>query len=342
MAPLTEFQVRDLKLGELIKLAHEDWEIPRLSNPKLESVSLSMRANTARVRNTMLVPTSIAGYAERIRRWVDQAEFEITGSLSNLTTSTEDTQNRIRDRFIELQQFEISNAEKIQGTPERDKQVLENHRDALNLLEPILKNPFGAHGFLALFSAHVTGTWTAIESMSGDLWEAALNSHPQILASLRGSSGRISSLASGRQKSTEQSKRDQIESKSVSLNLIQMNDFDLREKMGTLLREKFEFSRLTNIREAYSCAFSEKADAIDSALSNKSLDCLSVVRNVLVHKAGFADAEYARRCRILGAPVTEVGKPVLLDGEVIVSLIKPAIDSAKSLMRAVGDWIEQN
>jgi hypothetical protein len=37
-----------------------------------------------------------------------------------------------------------------------------------------------------MFSGYITGTWTAIETMIGDLWEAALNTHPEILAALNG------------------------------------------------------------------------------------------------------------------------------------------------------------
>jgi hypothetical protein len=121
-----------------------------------------------------------------------------------------------------------------------------------------------------------------------------------------------------------------------------MHGFDVRERMGTILRPRFEFTRLANIREAYSCAFSEKASRVDTALASKSLDAISILRNALVHKAGRADAEYLRRAAELKLPKPELGEPILLDGQVISNLVRPAIVTAGHLMTAVSDWIEQN
>src|SRR4051795_12792316 len=49
-------------------------------------------------------------------------------------------------------------------------------------LEGIAEIPLGALAFLGMLTAPVTGTWTAIEALVGDLWETALNCHPKTLA----------------------------------------------------------------------------------------------------------------------------------------------------------------
>jgi hypothetical protein len=65
MASIPDFPVRDLKMEAITKLAHEDWDLPTPENTNLETVSLSFRANIARVRFLMLLPTSIAGQMAR-------------------------------------------------------------------------------------------------------------------------------------------------------------------------------------------------------------------------------------------------------------------------------------
>ena len=114
--------------------------------------------------------------------------------------------------------------------------------------------------------------------------------------------------------------------------------------MGTIFRRqrRFEFTRLSSVREAYSCAFSEKSSRIDAALANKSLDALSAIRNILIHKAGKADAEYIKQSSYLKIPKTPIGSPVLLDGQNVAELIGAAIASAKSLFIGVDDWLRHN
>ena len=41
-------------------------------------------------------------------------------------------------------------------------------------------------GFEGILTGSIVGTWTAIEALAGDLWEAALNAEPEILSKLNG------------------------------------------------------------------------------------------------------------------------------------------------------------
>lgn len=63
-----------------------------------------------------------------------------------------------------------------------------------------------------LMSLQVVAAWTVFETLFGDLWEAALNAHPNKLSDLKGA---------GRQISTKH---------------IQRHGYDLSDKMGTLLK----------------------------------------------------------------------------------------------------------
>jgi hypothetical protein len=334
-----DFPVRDLKYMAITKLAHHDWKIHKPKNASLELVSKSFRANTARIRLLMLLPTHIAGTVEEVHVARAFAEYDVTGELSREDLPP-DIFSKVNDHHIGILRIDRAEKLKKKGTPEWDKIVGEFHFAAVETVEGITTSPLGAYGFVPLFSAFITGVWTAIESMSGDLWEAALNSHPTILAALRGKA-RIG----GPNKSAYPAQRGGgPDSKSVPLDMIELHKFDVRTSMGTIFRRqrRFEFTRLSGIREAYSCAFSEKSSKIDAALASKSLDALSAVRNVLVHKAGLADAEYVRLSSSFDVPKTELGSPVLLDGEVVAKLVKGAVTSANSLLIAVDDWTRQN
>ena len=113
--------------------------------------------------------------------------------------------------------------------------------------------------------------------------------------------------------------------------------------MGTLLRQGFIFTRLEGIRAAYSAAFDEQSSKIDMALADKSIDALSIVRNVLVHRAAIADKEYEDKCKSVQAiPQLRVGERFPINGAIIGNITGPAILKSMELIEAVDRWIESH
>lgn len=86
--------------------------------------------------------------------------------------------------------------------------VLETLADDIELLS----------GFEAWIASQITGTWTAFESMSGDLWQAALNCKPKELAKLSGQKGK---------QSTELNETNKYEGRQIDLNLVIKYNFDV-------------------------------------------------------------------------------------------------------------------
>lgn len=341
----SQFPVRDIKFEEIAKCAIEDWDLPELKHPQLENVAMSFRSNIARVRGMMLIPTTIAWLTALTTRTHSIAEFEITGSvIRDVLSLPPDIRSKVEALGTTMVSAEIDKASAKSRTPEWDAFVTKLHFDASSSFKNYLGVPLGAFGFLDTLSTPITGTWTAIETLLGDLWEASLNYHPRTLALLKGKAERIAKLSKGLAQNQRSNRETQRESKNVPLDLIGMNDFDLRNCMGTVFRRqgRFEFTRLTNIREAYSQAFSENSGPIDSALRSPSLDCLNVLRNIIVHKALIADAEYLSHSKFLNIPKAEIGTPVHLDGKIVSDLIRQAISSTKRLSIAVDNWIAQN
>src|SRR5262249_796210 len=154
------------------------------------------------------------------------------------------------------------------------------------------------------------------------LWVESVNSHPQRLASLSGVANRIEKLAATRESDTVDQDLSEIETVEGEEKKVHLRDlgkltnetYNLASTMGTLLKDRFRFITLTGIRRAYSSAFSKHYSAIDRALANPALDALSLVRNVIVHKAGIVDQRYFKDSKAVPcAPKVDVDNPIVLD-----------------------------
>jgi hypothetical protein len=238
------------------------------------------------------------------------------------------------------------------------------HRVTDNLLHPL---------FESLMSTQIVMTWTAFETLAGDLWVASVNAQPEHLASLTGTESRIRKLlqersspahggepgedkpqeAAGEQGTHGDLDDDAGEPRgktSVTLGdmfKVTKGKYDLGGRMGTLLvqAKRVQFTSLEGIRGAYSLAFSEKvkrarAQRIDAALANKGLDALSAVRNLIIHKAAIADAVYLDDCKTAPtAPLLKEGESLQLDGEMCQTMIVPVIKASVELVKAVDSWL---
>jgi hypothetical protein len=158
--------------------------------------------------------------------------------------------------------------------------------------------------------------YSAFETMSRDLWEAAVNVCPDRLAP----TGNI------------HIDRNLVKSKS---------DYDFTRRAGTALLKKGAFQKLKGIRDEYENSFREHNGRINVALGNKSLDALSVVRNVIVHKGGTIDTEYQEGSRGLKAflPKLRIAQRLTVNGRMVAKIIIPAQQSGLELIQAVQSWL---
>jgi len=181
-------------------------------------------------------------------------------------------------------------------------------------------------GIAGTLSAYVVQAWTAFETLVTDLWEVALNTHPDALSQL-----------------ADAKTNDIVETggKTVSLSILQKYDYDLKAVMGTVLRSKFKFDSLDGIREAYLAAFGKKGmEALHEALADDALSAASAIRQVIVHRAGVVDEKYVRRSANLAlAPKLKVGAELVLDGEIVAGLLSTAVPKALDVLLFVDEWI---
>ena len=174
----------------------------------------------------------------------------------------------------------------------------------------------------ALFYAAVSSSWGMFESVAKDSWIASLNARPDLLA--HGALARNSSAGAD----------DPLRNKQVSVNILARYGYNLRQRMGTLLAPKFDFTSISGIREAFSASFRNDV-AIAKALASARLAELEVTRHLIVHRAGWIDEEYQRRMAQHGP----LGKRLVLDGRRVGALSNAAIEASCELLKAIDHWM---
>jgi hypothetical protein len=109
------------------------------------------------------------------------------------------------------------------------------------------------------------------------------------------------------------------------------------------LSKKPRFRSRDAFRETYRRAFGNNAPDIFAALNDTSIDALALLRNVIVHKSGLADEDFRK-----GVALTPLLsrfsrlRPdglIVLDGELVRSILDPAFQSGYKLIVALNRWL---
>jgi hypothetical protein len=320
---------RDLKLKACLESFQGFGELPVLKTAALRPVGAAYERNIRRVYTLIMFPLVTITSTVMTQKAIVETQAQLPSGATN---------DEVGEAVKAALNKAILKREEILGSSDGRAQRLmdaEVQTALLMLKFAVTAIEDGAEAWLA---AQVTGTWTAFEAMSEDLWEAALNTKPRGLAELTGKSKRLRSDTANDPSHTANSGEDK--DKGVRLNLLQKYDYNLSSSMGTILKGKYGFDRLEGIRRAYAEAFSKDSAAIDKVLNEKTLDALSVVRNNLVHNGGIVDSEYLRRSKDLPAEaIADENSPIPLDGELVVQLIGPVMKHGHDLVVAVDDWL---
>src|SRR5579864_5644027 len=180
-----------------------------------------------------------------------------------------------------------------------------------------------------MMSSQLILSWSAFETLAGDLWEEAVNAHPRILANMR----------AGVRANT----RGTQESKTLPMRFLEMHGYDIKNKMGTILIEhRGPFQTLDKIADAYQSTFPRGACSASSPEFWKNPDVRSAcaIRNLIIHQAGVIDEDFSKQHR--GDPRLSGYKPgerFALDGELMRKILPGLYLFAGELIRSVDTWI---
>ena len=303
------------------------------------NVAEAFTLNLVRLKSLMAFPAYLADFSSHIHRFQLIAhheefdDFDIENRLNDGPTA-----KKLFKRFQELFHERTQSLIDMQNDASKLEKLANDMAEKGGAIAVIISmSAAAANSFELAMMSYITSAWTMFETAAADLWEAALNYRPQGLAELSGAK-RYRRRDANRAKDEAQ----KLE-KSVKLDSIRAHEWDTRNRMGSILRDKFAFTTLGRIREAYESAFYKKADDIDKVITNECFDRLSALRNVIVHKAAKADAEYVRRCRDFPAlPQVQKGDKITFHGQMVANLIYDCSNATCALIIVVDAWLADN
>lgn len=301
---------------------------PSFKNACLASVATSFQENIRRVENLLEVPFRVALETSLYANALCHAHAKVFGTLSpkpdQYAAKGKDVAALMQVLWVGAR-TQANQSRQVRSKEGRAFTDEERQHGAGYLKILAQDSPPMTEGVDAVFSAAILGQWTAIETMCGDLWEAAVNWHPKGLSNLSHQAKRIIKKASTRTEKELNKKKSKSQVSATvrlgSLERYSRGTFDLSQSMGTLLRAKLHFTSLSSIRQAYGRTF-PPTDPIDEALASNALDALSVTRNVIVHRGGRADDEYVANAKAIPlAPRVAKGEQIPIHGEWIAPIL---------------------
>ncbi len=176
-----------------------------------------------------------------------------------------------------------------------------------------------------LLYALTSSAWAVFECAAKDSWIAALNCRPLQLAQPTLMELPKEPTVAG------------ITGKQIEVGLLARYGFDLRDKLGTLLAPKFDFTSVSGMQFAFAAAFQGVPD-IEQLLTDPKLSILEATRHLIVHRAGVIDEEYRRRTKELAA----TGQQLLISDVRATELANSAVSGGCKLLRAVDAWLIAN
>lgn len=310
-----------------------------LAIPSITEIATAFTINLMRLKSMMTFPAYLADFSAVIQRLHMIAEFERSGTVPFEEQLLDGPiARKLFDRFVELYS---DHNRKLQALADDPVKLAEHAKDMIEkggaVTIIIAGSPAALNAFEFAMMSYLTSAWTLFETAAGDLWEAALNHRPQGLADL-----------SGEKRYQRRERRRPIDDprkleKSVKLDLIRAQNWDTKNKMGSILREKFAFTTLQGIRDAYEASFYKKADDLDQIITADCYDRLSALRNVIVHKGAIADTEYVRKANDFPTlPKLEKGQKIELNGKMVADLIHESSITTARLIHAVDQWLVAN
>ncbi len=165
-----------------------------------------------------------------------------------------------------------------------------------NVVDTLAEKPELIEWSNKLFEATLCSIWTSYEVLGSDLWESLVNNSTEA----------AQNAANFEPKSDKDDpKAIKFESKKIDLNTFFQHGLNLNGKMGTLLKDKFDFTGESGIRTAYDACFIPKADRQNKAerdvKRNIVLYATEQKRHVIMHNGGVFDKQFVDHMRIIGS-----------------------------------------
>lgn len=123
--------------------------------------------------------------------------------------------------------------------------------------------------------------------------------------------------------------------KTIPIDYLARFDYNLSNKIGTALLNKFDFDSLSGLKEAFYYAF-PRSMSIRNELESNILAETEAKRNVIAHRAGVIDTDYCSRSntskRKIGKELEISSKSVEKTNEEITDIVLHIIKAASAIV----------
>lgn len=187
-------------------------------------------------------------------------------------------------------------------------------------IESVISTDHTLHRSLnSVMNTSICSSWTAFECLAGDLWETALNQEPRVLATAILSNNGSGSEVTG------------IKGKSIEVSLLNKYNYEIQDKMGTILREKYNFSNAEDVKEAYNQAFKFDKSKLNFL---SDLHELAQCRHLILHRAGIIDKKFSQKVK----STQPIGNYLEMYPSKVVSMNELVIDRGSQLLKIIDNW----
>ncbi len=240
----------------------------------------------------MLAPDGLGGIAEAFRRNIQAVLSTATvpfhlanASVLQLRLQAIGTAERIRARTLvsggtteeEADQIAAQNAfKKFEAEVRTETARYGDH--VLEHLQDALRDDEFSRGAAELLGQCAVLTWSALEVLAQDAFIELLNTKPKLTSRLF----------------ADESAKKLFQLKSINIDTIIENDFDLSRRMGHVIVKSRPIDSIPVMRTTFSALLPDAA-ALHAALSNPLLWTLNQRRHLIVHKRGVVDREYLEK-----------------------------------------------
>ncbi len=153
--------------------------------------------------------------------------------------------------------------------------------DAIKLLESFREVPLIENAIRVQALNSLVNIWTIFESSTKEIWKCLLNGHQNIFLNNILKEGDNSEVAG-------------ISGKSISIDFLGKYNFNINNKLGEILCEKYDFTSCQGIKKAFT-DLQKKKKAKLIFIDNPILYNLEITRNLIVHNAGIIDNKYLQK-----------------------------------------------
>jgi hypothetical protein len=129
---------------------------------------------------------------------------------------------------------------------------------------------------------------------------------------------------------TKKNEIEGLNGKQIQISLLSKYDFNIKNRIGTILHSKFDFTSCSGIYDAYTKAF-KQIENLDF-LKSDNLRLLELSRNLIVHRTGRIDEEYLKLTKRTDI---NIGDTIDFNFEILAEFSNTTTESFYDLTKAV-------